>query len=128
MQNVDSENGLKDAILQLEQQQAAQGAMVRTALQITHESLKPINLIKSAFHQAAESRELRNNVINTAVGLTTGYITKKILLKESNNPFKKLLGAAVMFGITNIVAKNPETVRSRGLGLLKIIRSKLTSA
>ena len=128
MQNVGSENGLKDAILQLEQQQAAQGAMVRTALQITHESLKPINLIKSAFHQAAESRELRSNVINTAVGLTTGYITKRILLKESSNPFKKLLGAAVMFGITNIVAKNPETVRSLGLGLLKIIRSKLTSA
>ncbi|HEY6438123.1 MAG TPA: hypothetical protein VIY47_16145, partial [Ignavibacteriaceae bacterium] len=87
-------------------------------------SLKPLNLIKNTFKQATGSADLKENLLNTSVGLTAGYLSKIIFEGVSKNPLKKLLGSALMFGITNIVAKNPEPLKSLGLKFLKVIRSR----
>ncbi|MFH0894208.1 MAG: hypothetical protein V2A54_07220 [Bacteroidota bacterium] len=125
MQKINSETGLRDAILQLERKQADEAKMLNEQLHLAYESIKPINLIKSIFNEAVASRDLKDNLLNTSVGLTAGYLSKILFQGITKSPFKKLLGTALMFGITNVVAKNPEAIKSFGNGFLKMIVSKL---
>jgi hypothetical protein len=125
MQKINSATGLRDAILQLESRQAEEGKMLKAQFYLAYDSLKPINLIKSTFKATAASRDLKENILNTAVGLAAGYLSKLLFEGVANSPIKKLLGSALMLGITNIVAKNPDTVKSLGKKFLNITRGKL---
>jgi hypothetical protein len=121
---INSGTDLRTAILKLEAKQAVEGKLLREQIHLAYESIKPVNLIKSTFKEAAASLDLKENILNTSVGLAAGYVSKIVFENVTKNPLKKLLGTALMFGITNIVAKNPDTVKSLGNIFLKIIRSR----
>ena len=124
MQKINSEASLREAILQLEKKRAAEGIILKEQFLLAYDSVKPINLIMSTFNEIVASRDLKNNLINTSVGLTAGYLTKLLFERGTKNPVKKLMGNALMMSIVNIIIKNPDTVKSLGKGFLKIFRSK----
>jgi hypothetical protein len=124
MEKINSENDLQDAILQLESKWAEEGNMVKEQFHVAIESIKPINLIKNTFREAVTSRDLKSDIINTSVGLTAGYLSKIVFASVMKTPMTKLFGNAVMLGVTKVVARNPETVKSLGKGFLKMIRGK----
>jgi len=70
-------NELDAAILQLEQRRMTEEQALITQFNITYHSLQPINLIKGAIADIAGSEEIRDKVINAAVGVGTGFLTKK---------------------------------------------------
>ena len=127
LQKIISAASLREAINQLEARQANEGKILKDQFNLAYESIKPVNLIKNTFKQAAASVDLKENMLNTSLGLTTGYLSKIIFEGASNNPLKRLLGSALMFGITNLVAKNPGTIKSLGTIFLKIIKKKQDS-
>jgi hypothetical protein len=124
MQNINAQMSLRETILELERRQAEEGKLLKQQFYTTYESMQPINIIKNTFKEAALSNELKDNILTTSVGLVVGYLSKMLFEDISTSPVKKLLGTIILFGITNIVAKNPETVKSLGKGFLKIILSK----
>jgi hypothetical protein len=126
MRKIDSETGLRDAILQLEIQRANEGKILKEQFYLAVDSVKPINLIKNTFKEAIATRDLKYDIVNTSVGLTAGYLSKIVFSSVLKTPLTKFLGTALMFGITNLVARNPETVKSLGKGFIKMIRSKPT--
>ena len=124
MQTIDSETSLREAIVQLEGKWIDDGKQVKEQFFQTIESIKPINLIKSTFKDAVASPDLKDKILNTSVGLTAGFLTKLLFQGVVKSPINRLIGTAVMFGITNVVAKNPESVKSIGKGFFKMIRRK----
>ena len=105
---------LKEAISQLETQQILEKRLLQTQLQLTYESISPINLFKTTISQVTQSPEIRGNLTNMVMGLAAGYVSEILFERISTNPFKKVLGSVLLFGITNLVAKNPEKVKSIG--------------
>jgi hypothetical protein len=124
MQKINSAKELRDAILQLERKKADEEKMLREQFHLVCDSLKPINLIKSSFKEVIASGDLKNNILNTSIGLTVGYLSKILFERVSNSPIKKFLGTALLFGITNVVSKNSEGIKSMGNRVMKIISSK----
>ncbi|MCX6320540.1 MAG: hypothetical protein NTX93_01880 [Bacteroidia bacterium] len=112
MQNITSTAGLKNAIQLLEIEQVINGQLLKEQFYITIESLKPINLLKSTFKDIATTPFLIDNILGTAMGLATGSLSKKIFIGRSGNMFRKLLGSLLQFGVTTIVAKNPDAIKS----------------
>jgi hypothetical protein len=53
------------------------------------------------------------------MGLATGYLSKKMFLGTSGNKIKRLIGAILQFGITNVVAQNSDSVKLFGRSLLQ---------
>ncbi len=124
MPKTDLSMELRDAILVLENRKAEEGKILKDQFLLLYESAKPINLIKKTFKDISESRDLKETVINSSVGLATGYVSKKLFVGASHNPLKKLFGTVLMFGITNLISKNAGTIKSVGGQLLKSIISK----
>ena len=85
---------------------------------ITYESFKPINIIKSTFHEITTSPEIKNDILSNTIGITAGYLTKKVIFGASHNPLKKLLGTLLQFALTNIISKHTDGIKSIGENLL----------
>lgn len=102
---------LKESIRLLEIQQAEEGKILKEQFKATYESLKLVNLVKSSLSELTNSVEIKNNLFETIVSIVTGYLSKKLMINSTSNPFKKILGVLIQLGVTNLVAKNAETIR-----------------
>ncbi len=114
MQNITSVAELKNAILVVEIEHAINEQLLKDQFHITYESLKPINLIKSAFNDIGSSPSLLENLISSAMSMASGYLTKKIVVGGSGNIFRKIIGSLLQFGVTKLVANNPDKIKSFG--------------
>lgn len=102
---------LRESIRILEIRQEEEGKALKEQFKITYESLKPVNLIKSSIADLANSSELKNNLFESLVSILTGYLSKKLVTSKNSNPFIKILGAVLQFGVTSLIARNAETIR-----------------
>lgn len=115
---------LNQAILLLEAKQTLEGCMLKEQSKITYESLKPINLIKNTIKELASSPDFKADLINTSLGVVVGYLSKKLAIGETNNPFKQLLGTILQMGVTSVVAKNSDGLKSTVLNLIQTLFAK----
>lgn len=124
MEQIITESDLRFTIIQLEKKQAEEGKLLKEQLLLTFESLKPANLFRNTMSDVAASPYLIDNIIGTAIGIGTGYLTRKVTLGTSGNIFKRFFGSAMQFGVTNIVAQHPQAVKAIGQFLFKHILHK----
>lgn len=114
MQNITSVNELKYAIQLLEAEHTVKEQLLKEQFHITYEGLKPVNLIKSIFKNNGSSSSLIDDLISSSMGMASGYLTKKIIVGGSGNIFRKIIGSLIQFGVTKLVANNPDTIKSLG--------------
>ena len=123
MEPITTQHELRAAILRLEYQQSEDGKALKEQFHLAYNSVKPANIILNTLKDLGESSIIKDNILNTSVGFGTGYLSKMIFQGVVNSPIKKLLGSALMFGITNLVAKNPEGIKAMASKLFKLFRS-----
>ena len=128
MKSITTSADLKMAIQQLELQQANELFLLKEEFRATGESLKPLNIIKRTFKNAVAGPDLKTNVMNAAIGLATGIVTKKLMIGKTINPFKKLLGALLEMAVANKVSKNADDIKSTGTAIFKKLFSKKEDA
>ena len=124
MKKINSAIALREAILQLEIRHAEEGRLLKKQFHLVYESVKPINLIKSTFKEAIASSTVKENILNTSVGLVSGYLSKLLFVNVSHNPLRKFLGFALQFGITDVVAIYPHMIKSIGSLVLNRVKRK----
>ena len=112
MENINSIAGIINAIQLLEIEQAEKGQLLREQLNLTYESLKPVNILKNTIKEFISSPYLAGRIIGIASGLATGFLSKTIVVGKSTNIFRRLIGAILQFSITNVVARHPDEIRS----------------
>lgn len=129
MQNIDSDVGLKEAIQQLEHEQALQGKLLREQFDLARETIKPVSLIKSTFDEVVSSPMLISNILGATIGLSAGFISKRMFVGPSVSPLKKLIGNILQVGVTAVLAKKPEMLKTFGNHILqRIFNKKKTSS
>ena len=111
MKKKNEADALKEQISLLQTKQAGELQLLREQFHITYDSLKPINLIKKGFQDITSLPDLKNGLINNAIGLATGYLSKKVLIGTTRNPFKKLLGTILEFAVAGLVTKQVENIK-----------------
>jgi hypothetical protein len=109
---------LKAIIAELEKKKAQQEKVLINQFNLTYESLKPVNMIKSTLHEIGNSTDLKSNLMDAALGLGFGMLSKRILIGSSGNFFKKIGGALLEFGIAGIVAKNSDKIKVIGKSII----------
>lgn len=112
MKNINQTEILKETILLMKMKQAEEFVQLKDQYHYTIESLKPLNLIKKAFGLMATSPEIKGNILSNIIGISTGYITKKVLLGSTHNPIKRILGTLLQFVITNVATKYSDPSKS----------------
>jgi hypothetical protein len=109
---------LKEEIQALEIKQAEEGKLVRDQLLITYENLKPINILKSIVQDFYSSDNYTQDFIEIVAGMTSGFVTKKLIIGRSKNPLLKLVGLALQFGMTTLVSKKFYAIKGSVMNFL----------
>lgn len=102
---------LKKTIAELEVQQEEQGQLLKEELNNIIGNLKPINIVKNLLKEFYSSENVLDELINTAVSVTSGFVTKKIVIGKSKNQLLKLVGLAIQFGMTTVIAKKFQVLK-----------------
>ncbi len=111
---------LNEKILLLKNTQATQLKLLTQQLDATYQSLRPINLLKTTLHEVVTAPELKTTLINNAIGLTIGYLSKIIITGSSHNPMIKMGGMLLQFTIASIASKHPEAIKTVGKNIFKM--------
>ena len=111
MKKQSAREALRESIRLLEIQQAHEGEELKAQFKATYESLKLVNLVKSSLKEVTESVEIKNTLFESIISVVSGYVSRKLMVNKNSNPFLKIVGLVMQFGITNLVAKNAEVIR-----------------
>jgi hypothetical protein len=111
MEKQNAISSLKESIRLLEIKQAEEGAILKEQFELTIESLKPINLLKTTIKEMTNSVDLKSNLSETVISIIAGYLTKKMMVNSKSGPFIKILGAVLQFGVTSVIAQNADNIR-----------------
>ncbi len=114
MEKIEPSVQLQQLILAKQAEHITEGKMLKEHFHNTYESLKPINIIKNSLKEMASTPDLKNMAVNAAIGLTTGYIAKKVLVGKSTNPLSKIFGLVIETIISNKASKNADGIKTLG--------------
>lgn len=112
-------DSLNELILLQEKKHDTELALLRNQFDVAYESLKPVNLIKSLFHEVTASPEIKNDLVGNTIGLGAGFLSKRLFGAHSQSPVKKIIGTVVQFAIANLVSKHSDTFKTIGGNLVK---------
>ena len=98
----------------MEAQQAVKLQVMKEHFHQVSDNLDPGKLVQSTLKEITTSPYLADNLIGAGVGLAVGYVSKKALIGWSGNKLTRFLGVILQFGVANIIARNPKTVRAVG--------------
>ncbi len=124
MDKITNVQELNSAILKLENKQAAEGVLLKEQFNLTYESLKPINLVKTTLKELVTAPDLKEDLLKTSISIASGYFSKKLAIGSSDNPFKQLLGSFLQMGVTNLVSNNADGIKSKFSDILNMIFTK----
>ena len=114
MENIQTAADLKRAIVLLEDQQKKDWNLLKEQYLITKEHFKLKNIIKNTFKDVVSSHTITADIANTAIGLTTGFLSKKLLFGSTINPFKKIVGYVLEMAVANKVMTNADGIKTVG--------------
>ncbi len=102
---------LQKRIAELERVQAHQLADLKQSAMSVVDSINPSNIIKSVLKDIGTSPELRTSAIDTVIGISAGFLGRKLYIGKSGSIVKKIAGTALQFLITNFVRKKIPEMR-----------------
>jgi hypothetical protein len=114
MEKITSIGDLEAAIAVLSNEQEHKGQLLREEFYIVSDRLKPLNILKDTFREGTSSLNLLDCILGTVAGVAAGNLSKNIIVGTSANVFKKLMGSAFQFSVTNIVRRNTKAIKTFG--------------
>jgi len=124
MQKKDSAEELKNTIRLVQVTQSENRVLLKEQLLLTYDSIKPSSLIRSTLKEVTSSPFLVGNLAGTVIGLTTGYLSNKVVIGSSASLLRKLFGRILQVGVTRIISKNSGVIELYGKSIFKHLFSK----
>lgn len=129
MQKITTVDELRGTILLLEIKQANEKALLNEQFETTLENLKPANLIKNTLKDLNSSPDFKGGLLNTALSIGAGYLSKKVTVGSSGGPLKQVLGSLIQMGVTTLVSKNADGIKSKTMSVISnLFRKKEPSS
>jgi hypothetical protein len=76
-------------------------------------SLRPVNLLKSAFSGVVSSKSIQHKALDASVGLGAGWLIKKILTPKSKSIVGNITGKALQVIATTLISKKLPSLRRK---------------
>lgn len=102
-------------ILTLENQQKEDILLFKEDIHQMVSQLNPLNIVKNVFDNDNDRAEgIGNTILSDIIGISMGYISKKLMFGATNNPFKKLFGTMLQFVVAKFVSNHSERIQAIG--------------
>jgi hypothetical protein len=128
MKHIKTSADLKEEILSLEIRLANDREAVKRHFKDFTHSISPANVIRRTVRNLGSGPEFKGDLVNMAMSLGAGFLSRKLAVGSTRNPLKNIMGALLQAGVTNLVSRNADSLKSLGINLLsKLLSGKKTS-
>lgn len=118
---ISNSKDLKAAITDLELRKDKDEEAIKAEFKTTLTQLKPVNLLKSTAKDFVNDSHWRSKIVNSAVGLGIGYLSRASVVGRGASLGRKAFGAILQFGVGKAVSNNVDKIKVAGANLLKKI-------
>lgn len=126
MSKSNATESLNSSISLLEQKRERDFLDLKHHLRLTGESLKPANIIRSAVHDIAGSKQVRSFLIKAAIGVAVGFVATKVIkgkqAKENKHGF---LSDALQYGMGMLASQRNNLIKAAGIYVAKQVITKI---
>ena len=91
---------LSNLIAVLEVKQRIEYDELKDQFEITMDTIKPSSILTTAIAAFTSPTENKSGILNSLLGLASGFLSSKLINNKSNTIFKKLAGFGIQY-ITN---------------------------
>ncbi len=105
MKTTDESEILMEKIMALKHQQDREQIVLKEQLRITYESVKPLNFLKETLHNMTTSPEVKNDLLNGAVNMTSYLLSNNPVLSSFKKPIKKAVSRIFQFVFKNFISR-----------------------
>ncbi|MCF6129606.1 hypothetical protein L1S35_07975 [Flavobacterium sp. AS60] len=92
MKTIDKKNMLKERITALEIQQTEELRILKLEFHSLAEKLNPLYLIKNTFKNLTADPEIKSNLLDSAISMTSQFIAGNTFLNRFQTPIKNIIG------------------------------------
>lgn len=124
MEEIKTAADLKSQILLLEYKRSEELILLKAQFLVTYENLRPLNLIKNTLHELIDTPDPKEDLLTNTLSVAAGFISKKIVVGNTHNPIKQILGTVLQMAVSKLISKNSEGIRSVASTLLNTFLSK----
>ena len=112
-------------ILALEEQQKLELMRLKEVIREASTKLNPLEIIKNAIATENNTDGLGTNIVHDLIGMSTGFVSNKLMFGSTTNPFKKIIGSILQFAVAKFVSNHSEKIQAMGEVLFqKLLPSK----
>lgn len=114
-------NELKVAISILEDEVDAQRELLSGQFNKLYESYRPVNIVRGVMNEVVTSEDFRSNLLTATIGISTGYLAKKLFVSGKRSLLKRLAGNFLQYGLANLLINPSRILKSVILPLLEFL-------
>lgn len=107
-QDITNKKLLQERIERLHQEQAREWPLLKTEANLLFESMKPVNIVKDMLVELTKVPEIKHNILNSAIGMGAGYVSKRVLFGAHPSKVMSILGSFMEMSVSGLVSKNTE--------------------
>ncbi|CAN5322688.1 hypothetical protein BH09BAC2_BH09BAC2_06910 [soil metagenome] len=103
---------LKKAIEDLELRKNNSEELLKLHFRDTLETFRPSNILKNTVSEVSESMDFKKNLLNLAIGVGTGLLTKGLVTGKSTGIGRQILGSVLELGMGAFAARKADDLTS----------------
>jgi hypothetical protein len=114
MQKTTAALELKQLIVLLERRQIEEGNLLKKQFTITYDSMKPLNVLRKLLLEFGSPSDIKDDLVQTATGVVSGFLTRRLLGRSSKNTFIRLAGIYLQHQVSNFIANHSDSIKVLG--------------
>jgi uncharacterized membrane protein YeaQ/YmgE (transglycosylase-associated protein family) len=123
MEHINSSTELQARIGVLQAQALEERLALKQEITEIVTNINPIKLITHGLKEIITSEEMKEGLFSLTMGMSAGYVAKKIVTGKSENAIQHIAGNVVGMVVSKNVAMHSDQIRSAGMLILKGIFS-----
>jgi hypothetical protein len=112
---------LQAAISLLEDEVEAQKELLNDHFHELYESYRPVSVVRGIMNEVVTSEDFRSNLLTATIGISTGYMAKKLFVRGKSSLLKRLAGNFFQYGVANLLINPSRILKSVIMPVLEFI-------
>ena len=96
---------LDNKILALKAKHSSEFIELKAQYFVVQNSITVFNMVEQGVSEFYKTATNKNNFFTIITSIAGGYLSNKLVVGESKNTFKKIIGYGVQFAVTKILSK-----------------------
>ncbi|MCH8546519.1 MAG: hypothetical protein LAT54_07280 [Cryomorphaceae bacterium] len=127
MNRINNTSELQAKISEMQAKSDEAAVLLKEELSGIVDGVHPVQLLKNGIRELVTSSEVKNELLGLSLAMSSGYMTKKLMIGNSNNIFQRIMGNVISVIVSKNIALNADKIQTTVLAVISSIMDRKKS-